>query len=367
MSKTVSRPSKRPRRNDTSTPTPGPRHFAIIGAGMAGIACARTLVQAGHRVTVFEQADAPGGRTATVNTVFGPFDIGAQYFTVRDPRFARAIDTVPGLCKPWSANNVRVLDATGRVTSQGLLSREAHWVPSPGMQSLVAAWSQPLQQAGQVQLNTQVQRVERDSLNPQGWQLRTQGADGSQHVYAGFDAVLFSQPATAAQALLVKSAIDCTLTTPLSQVAMAPCWTLTLAYPQAVRPGLTTLGPQWNVARSTHHRIAWLARESSKPGRGTVERWTVQANPAWSAEHLQDDEARVQAKLLKAFGEVTGLRAAPAHVALHCWPYAQTTHPLGQSHLWDASMGLGACGDWCLGHRLEDAFISGLELALAVK
>ena len=91
MSKTVSRPSKRPRRNDTSTPTPGPRHFAIIGAGMAGIACARTLVQAGHRVTVFEQADAPGGRTATVNTVFGSFDIGAQYFTVRDPRFARAI------------------------------------------------------------------------------------------------------------------------------------------------------------------------------------------------------------------------------------------------------------------------------------
>ena len=140
-----------------------------------------------------------------------------------------------------------------------------------------------------------------------------------------------------------------------------------VAFPQAQQPTLCSLGPQWNVARSTHHRIAWLARESSKPGRGTVERWTVQANPAWSAEHLQDDEARVQAKLLKAFGEVTGLRAEPAHVALHCWPYAQTTHPLGLSHLWDASMGLGACGDWCLGHRLEDAFISGLELALAVK
>jgi predicted NAD/FAD-dependent oxidoreductase len=22
------------------------------------------------------------------------------------------------------------------------------------------------------------------------------------------------------------------------------------------------------------------------------------------------------------------------------------------------------CGDWCIGHRVEDAFISGLELAL---
>jgi predicted NAD/FAD-dependent oxidoreductase len=28
-------------------------------------------------------------------------------------------------------------------------------------------------------------------------------------------------------------------------------------------------------------------------------------------------------------------------------------------------MGVGVCGDWCLGHRVEDAFISGLELALA--
>ena len=43
-----------------------------------------------------------------------------------------------------------------------------------------------------------------------------------QHVYAGFDAVLFSQPATAAQALLVKSAIDCTADYALSQVAMPP-------------------------------------------------------------------------------------------------------------------------------------------------
>ena len=27
--------------------------------------------------------------------------------------------------------------------------------------------------------------------------------------------------------------------------------------------------------------------------------------------------------------------------------------------------GIGLCGDWCIGHRVEDAFVSGLELALA--
>lgn len=384
MSKPVSRPAKRPRRPApspaaaaaTTTTSPStrktagsakaPRHFAIIGAGMAGIACARTLVQAGHQVTVFEKSSAAGGRTATIDSPFGGFDAGVQYFTVRDARFARAIDTVPGVCKRWSANSVRVLDAAGRVTAAGLPTREAHWVASPGMQSLVATWAEPLAQAGRLITDTRVTRIEHDALNAPGWQLRTEGPDGGHHVYAGFDAVLLAQPATPAQALLSTSAIDSSLSAALSSVAIAPCWTLMLAYPQAVRPGLTTLGPQWNAARSTHHRIAWLARESSKPGRPSVERWTVQASPAWSAEHLEDDAERVQAKLIKAFAEVTGIRAQPAHAQTQRWRYAQTTHPLGRSHLWDAQLGLGACGDWCLGHRLEDAFVSGLELALAV-
>ncbi len=379
MSTPDPRPAKRLRR--TSAPTTAPvaapaaptalsgkpqRHFAIIGAGMAGVACARTLVQAGHRVTVFEKSAQAGGRTTTIDSPFGSFDAGAQYFTVRDPRFARAIDTVPGVCKRWSANSVQVLDAAGRVAAVGLANREAHWVASPGMQALVATWAEPLLRAGQLLTQTRVTRIEPDAVNAPGWQLRTEGPDGSQHVYAGFDAVLLAQPSVPAQALISSSGLDTPMADAMSKVAIAPCWTLMLAYPQAVRPGLTTLGPQWNAARSTHHRIAWLARESSKPGRNVVERWTVQASPAWSAEHLEDDEARVQAKLIKAFAEVTGIRAEPAHTDTRRWRYAQTTHPLGKTHLWDAKSGLGACGDWCLGHRLEDAFISGLELALAV-
>ena len=113
------------------------------------------------------------------------------------------------------------------------------------------------------------------------------------------------------------------------------------------------------------HRIAWLARESSKPRRGSVERWTVQASPAWSLEHLDDDAPRVLAKLCKAFSEVTGVRAEPTHAEVFRWTSAQTTTPLGQTHLWDAKAGIGVAGDWCIGHRVEDAFISGLELALA--
>lgn len=343
-----------------------PQHIAIVGAGMAGIVCARTLQRAGHQVTVFEKSRGLGGRMATRDSAFGSFDHGAQYFTVRDARFLQALQTMPQLIKRWSANTVQVLDELGRVAEAGLPAHESHWVASPAMKSLVAGWAQPLLAADQVQLQTRVTLIEPDALHARQWQLHGQSQDGAQHVFSGFDQVLLATPSAQAQALLQNSKLAKDWCQRLDAVQVAPCWTLMLAFPQAVQPGLTTLGPQWNAARSTHHRIAWLARESSKPGRSAVERWTVQASAAWSQEHLHDDVARVEAKLIKAFTEVTGIRAEPAHVDSQRWLYAKTLVPLGQSHLWDAHTGLGVCGDWCLGHRVEDAFVSGLDLALAV-
>lgn len=347
-----------------------PRRIAVIGAGIAGIACARTLQQAGHHVTVFDKNETVGGRMATTDTPFGTFDYGAQYFTVRDPRFLLALQaTAQHICRPWSANLVRVLDSFGRVASAALPGREPHWVPTPGMNALVEHWAQPFVTQQQIELQTRIVGIERDRMAPKQWQLRTHGTPGApdaEHVFSGFDQVLLATTASQAQRLLFDDAAHPKFTKALEDVRVGPCWTLLLAYPQASQPNMSHLGPQWNAARSNHHRIAWLARESSKPRRGGVERWTVQASAAWSHEHLEDDTPRVQAKLLKAFAEVTGIRAEPAMATVHCWGSAQTIKPLGRSHLWDAKAGLGLAGDWCLGHRVEDAFISGLELALSV-
>ncbi|HEY1102115.1 MAG TPA: FAD-dependent oxidoreductase [Burkholderiaceae bacterium] len=346
--------------------SPSSRHYAVIGGGMAGVACARTLAQAGHRVTLLEKSAGLGGRMSTRRSEFGGFDHGAQYFTVRDSRFAQALQTVPGLCKAWSASTVRVLDTFGQVAAAGLPNREPHWVPVPGMNALVRRWAEPLRAPHQVLLDTRVTAIAPDSLHPKRWQLRTEsGSAAAPQVLAGFDAVLLALPHAQAHGLLAASNLVPKLAHAISAVEVAPCWTLMLAFPQAVQPTLPHLGPQWNAARSTHHRIAWLARESSKPGRNGVERWTVQASAAWSLEHLEDNAPRVQGKLLKAFAEVTGIRAQPQHAVVHRWRYAQTVKPLGKSHLWDAKARIGVAGDWCLGHRVEDAFVSGLELALA--
>jgi predicted NAD/FAD-dependent oxidoreductase len=342
------------------------RNIAVVGAGIAGLACARTLAQAGHQVTVLEKSGSVGGRMASCDSPFGSFDHGAQYFTVREARFETALATTPGLRKRWSANAVRVLDPHGRMAEAALPSGEPHWVGVAAMDAIPLAWAAPLAAQGSLQLNTRVTRIERDALDPRRWQLHTSGAEDSVHVFPGFDCVLLAIPHGLAAGLLRFTAAAQGLAEQMDAVEVAPCWTLMLAFPQGVQPTLTHLGPQWNAALSTHHRIAWLARESSKPGRAPVERWTVQASAAWSQEHLEDDAPRVQAKLLKAFAEVTGIHAEPAYAQVHRWRWAKTQSPLGRAFLWDEPLGLGLCGDWCLGHRVEDAFISGLELALKV-
>ena len=343
-----------------------PRRIAVIGAGIAGLTAARTLQRAGHDVQVFEAAPVPGGRVATQDSPFGGFDSGAQYFTVRDARFAKALEaTAADIVRRWSANAVRVLDEHGRVVEAALPAREAHWVAVPAMARLPERWAAPLAAAGALHLATRVTHIARDALAPSRWQLHTEGAE-PQAVQAGFDAVLWALPPSNVREALLKSERLAVLAEPLSEVDVAPCWSLMLAYPNAAQPGLQTLGPQWSAARSTHHRVAWLARESSKPGREQIERWTLQASAAWSREHENDSAERVTAKLLKAFAEVAGIRATPAWTDARLWRQAQTLEPLGRPYVWDAARGIGLCGDWCIGHRVEDAFVSGLELALAV-
>ncbi len=347
------------------TPVPAaPRHIAVVGAGIAGITCARTLVQAGHTVTVFEKSRGAGGRMSCRTTEHGGFDHGAQYFTVRDARFALALSTSPSVVRPWSANAVRILDEAGRVVAAAKPALEAHYVAAPGMDALVKHWAQPLIDAQQLVLQTQVSRIEPDKLFADKWQLQTEGPAGSSRVYSGFDEVVLAVPSPQAQALLVSSQQAALLVAAMANVTVAPCWSLMLAFPQAQQP--TQIGPQWNAARSTHHRIAWLARESSKPRRSPIERWTVNASAEWSKRHLEDSAERVTAKLLRAFTEITGVRAIPSYTAVHRWRYAQTTQALGQSFARDPKTRIGLCGDWCLGHRVEDGFVSGLDMALAL-
>jgi predicted NAD/FAD-dependent oxidoreductase len=66
---------------------------AVIGAGIAGLACARELQSRGISVDIFEKSSGPSGRMSTRRTQDWSADHGAQYFTARDPRFIQEVQS----------------------------------------------------------------------------------------------------------------------------------------------------------------------------------------------------------------------------------------------------------------------------------
>jgi predicted NAD/FAD-dependent oxidoreductase len=76
----------------------------IVGAGIAGLMAANTLVKSGVRVTVVERRAHVGGRLATHALGPGKADTGAQFFTVRSPEFGGWVSQwlESGLVYQWS-------------------------------------------------------------------------------------------------------------------------------------------------------------------------------------------------------------------------------------------------------------------------
>jgi renalase len=65
-----------------------PETVTVVGAGMAGAACARALADAGIDIRLYDKGRSVGGRMAQRRVEQGMFDHGAQYLSARDPSFA---------------------------------------------------------------------------------------------------------------------------------------------------------------------------------------------------------------------------------------------------------------------------------------
>jgi renalase len=76
----------------------------VVGAGIAGLACARELLDAGVPVRVIERAEEVGGRLASEFVGGRWVDTGAAYVTADDPAFAGRLETwqIDGLAHPWT-------------------------------------------------------------------------------------------------------------------------------------------------------------------------------------------------------------------------------------------------------------------------
>jgi renalase len=365
----------------------GVNRVAVVGLGIAGLACARALTEAGLEVVCFDKSRGLSGRMATRRGDAGQFDHGAQYFTARDPRFAATLRQwlEQGVVARWTPR-LAVFDAAGGPPRVDARAGDVD-AGGTGLERFVGTptMTAPARQmADGLRINhgCTVRGLRR---GPAGWRLDMDdtkvvgthdgsATDGDSIVAKpgrSFDAVVLALPAPQATALLDASRSDANAQEldDISELArsarMRGCWA-------AMVSCAASLGLPFDAAFVNAGPLRWVARDSSKPGRPGGERWVLHANADWSEAHLEQPAVEVAAQLLHAFaalGAPVLESAGPAPgitVLAHRWRYADSHPPLDRRFEWDGRAAVGLCGDWLHGGRVEGAWLSGNSLAGAM-
>lgn len=318
---------------------------AIIGAGIAGAVLAKQLSGIAD-VTVFEKSRGVGGRLSARRHDESVFNHGAQFFTARSEAFQSCLtsEAVNEVITDWQPKIV-TLQADEKPFKR--LWYEAHYVASPQMNALVKAL------LGDLDVQTSV-RVGNIKAASKGWTLFS--ADGDS--LGDFDWLISAAPAPQTLELLGSQFAHADA---LARVQYSPCFALMLSFDSAPKAN-------FDCALLRNSPIEWIARNAARPGRSADHGLVIHSNNAWAAQHLDADEEWISNQLRTALEELTDVRASEAnYYSLHRWRYAKVEKAAGSYYLLDDDAQLAACGDWCLGNRVEDAYCSGLTLGQAIR
>jgi predicted NAD/FAD-dependent oxidoreductase len=298
---------------------------AVVGAGIAGAACARALGAAGVDVELIERGRAPGGRLASPQVHGRRVDLGAAYFTVQQDAFAAVVDdwSARGLARDWTST-MAVLSPEGRDSKDG----PARWAAPGGLRSLV-----------------------RDLLVdiPAAFEREVRSLDDLDH-----DAVVLAMPDPQAARILGPGADDVDYE---PVIAVATGW--------ARR--------QWPFEAAAFvnddEDVSLVADDGARRGDGAAV-LVAHSTPELAAHHLDDPDGAV-APVLEALRRLLDLDAEPAWTHAHRWRYAKPagTHGDAPYELLDRGRPVGRCGDsWCPAGspRVEAAWLSGDRVGRAL-
>lgn len=316
------------------------RSVAIIGAGLAGLSCGIQLQAKGCEVKIFEKSHGPSGRMSTRNTDSWSADHGAQYFTARDPAFIREVNTwiEDGVAASWHPH----LNVFENEQWRESTSIESRYVGIPAMSSPGKYLAKNLV----VQYKKTINHI---SHQDGKWKLHS-AEDGN--IDQPYDWLILAIPAP--QAFALTNLIDQSIEQE-NAVDMLGCWTVMASFKE--KQNIT-----FDAAFINGEIISWISRNNSKPGRIGQETWTIHANPQWSQDSIELDKEEAL-KHIQNCTKKLGIDIQNAEISVHRWRYASGSvgaHPEFQVY---EDIGLGLCGDWLHGGRVEGAWLSGHKLA----
>lgn len=303
----------------------------VVGAGLSGVAAARTLRAAGLQVVVFDGGHHIGGRMASRRTDDRIVDTGASYFTVSDPAFQAVVDDWQArrLARPW--------------TDTFMLAENGELTPKPGPMR----WAAPGGLRGLVENLATGLDVRERTVTSVGPELLVDGEPAAAVVLAMPDpqAVRILDPAYEAEI----AALD---------DPFAPVLALTARWPSRCWPGLD------GAFVGGDPILAWVADDGRRRGDGAPV--LVAHSTAEFAEEHQAAPDEAAPLLALAVRDALGIDTEPASTAVHRWSFAKPTGTReDRFFLGDALVGL--CGDaWSDKPRVEAAYLSGRALGEAL-
>lgn len=324
------------------------RRVAIVGSGLAGLVAATELGAAGVTATVFEKSRGPGGRMAAKRLpdgAGGSADIGAQYFTIRNPAFRQFLEHYAGN-QCWGEWQGRFRYQDDQDVWQDMRPAQ-RYVGIPRMSAITRAIS------GGVDLRPgiRIAALKRDDKGL--WHLTD--TDGG--IHGGFDTVVLTPPPAQTEELLANSGLSPLaddLTIRISR--MQACWTVVAHFPRGSGSDVAGLMPNSPV-------LGWAANNSSKPGRNdNGEWWVLHGDGDWSDANTGMDPEEVRNTLLAEFLRCSGVSEQPDDFIVHRWLYAKPRERTAPGHLWFDDQRIAIVGDWLDGGRVEGAFNSAFGL-----
>lgn len=314
---------------------------AIVGAGIAGLTAARALQGHAH-ITLFDKSRGVGGRMSTRYAGDWEFDHGAQYFTVQTGAVADLIRPFldSGIVECWQPARVR-----GSGASKTPLKDWTHprYVAHGRMNALPKAMAEGLD----IRLGKTVVEIKGA---PGNWTIMT--AEEAEN-YGHFDWVIVSAPAPQTSQLMPDLFVH---RGRVEQSILRPCHALMLGFNKLP-------DTPWQAMEVKDSPLAWIARNDSKPGRRRAPAILCHTHADWSEAHLEEEPASLVPDLVAAFAAATGIDTKPYHAGIHLWRYALASKSAGSPSLCDADNRIIACGDWCVGGKVEAAFESGFSAA----
>jgi renalase len=274
------------------------------------------------------------------------FNHGAQFFTARSRELQQLLPELlqANVVEQWQP---KIVTLSHDKPAFKRLWHEPHYKSVAGMSALVKHLAKGLD----VRLQTPVAGVYRHN---NAWLLQDD-AGGSLGL---FDLVVTAIPAAQCSALLPD---EFACHQQLNAVEFSPCFALMLAYEKEIAMNFAAA-----VVRDSP--LAWLTANASPVSRVRTTTLLAHSSNQWATQNFSASKDEVQHTLLEALTDLCGDKVAnPNHMDLQRWRYARVEQALDEDYLLDADNGLAACGDWCRGNRVEDAFLSGLALAGAIK